>query len=83
MITPDAMTDYQVRIYRLKSDGTIDDMPKGFIGLIQNQNRQLSIFTKNAKIGVPIPEKRATDYKVKVGWNLEKGKWRLYLLLYD
>ncbi|AJI72528.1 conserved hypothetical protein [Francisella tularensis subsp. novicida GA99-3548] len=83
MINPDAMTDYQERIYRLKSDGTIDDMPKGFIGLIQKQNRQLSIFTKNAKIGVPIPEKMATDYKVKVGWNLEKGKWRLYLLLYD
>ncbi|APC95923.1 hypothetical protein IBE10_03735 [Francisella tularensis subsp. novicida] len=83
MINPDAITDYQERIYRLKSDGTIDDMPKGFIGLIQKQNRQLSIFTKNAKIGVPIPEKMATDYKVKVGWNLEKGKWRLYLLLYD
>ncbi|ADA79144.1 hypothetical protein [Francisella tularensis] len=83
MINPDAMTDYQERIYRLKSDGTIDDMPKGFIELIQKQNRQLSIFTKNAKIGVPIPEKMATDYKVKVGWNLEKGKWRLYLLLYD
>ncbi|MDE4976301.1 hypothetical protein NAI43_11340, partial [Francisella tularensis subsp. holarctica] len=55
----------------------------GFIGLIQKQNRQLSILTKNAKIGVPIPEKMATDYKVKVGWTLEKGKWRLYLLLYD
>ena len=83
MINLDAMTDYQERIYRLKSDGTIDDAPKGFIGFIQKQNRQLNIFTKNAKIGVPILDKMATDYKVKVGWNLEKGKWRLYLLLYD
>ncbi|MFV9924316.1 MAG: hypothetical protein AB8U93_00650 [Francisella endosymbiont of Hyalomma scupense] len=83
MINLDAMTDYQERIYRLKSDGTIDDAPKGFIGFIQKQNRQLNIFTKNAKIGVPILDKIATDYKVKVGWNLEKGKWRLYLLLYD
>ncbi|AEE26871.1 hypothetical protein [Francisella hispaniensis] len=83
MINLDAITDYQERIYRLKSDGSIDDAPKGFIGFIQKQNRQLSIFTKNAKIGVPIPEKMATDYKVKVGWNLEKGKWTLYLLLYD
>ena len=32
---------------------------------------------------MPILDKMATDYKVKVGWNLEKGKWRLYLLLYD
>lgn len=83
MINLDAMTDYQERIYRLKSDGTIDDAPKGFIGFIQKQNRQLNIFTKNAKIGVPILDKIATDYKVKVGWNLEKSKWRLYLLLYD
>ncbi|ALB01307.1 membrane protein [Francisella persica ATCC VR-331] len=83
MINIDAMTDYQERIYRLKSDGTIDDTPKGFIGFIQKQNKQLNIFTKNAKIGVPILDKMATDYKVKVGWNLEKGKWRLYLLLYD
>ena len=83
MINLDAMTDYQERIYRFKSDGTIDDAPKGFIGFIQKQNRQLNIFTKNAKIGVPIIDKIATDYKVKVGWNLEKGKWRLYLLLYD
>ena len=83
MINLDAMTDYQERIYRLKSDGTIDDAPKGFIGFIQKQNRQLNIFTKNAKIGVAILDKMATDYKVKVGWNLEKGKWRLYLLLYD
>ncbi|MDE4974371.1 hypothetical protein NAI33_12435, partial [Francisella tularensis subsp. holarctica] len=61
MINPDAMTDYQEIIYRLKCDGTIDDMPKGFIGIIQMQNWQLSIFTKNAKIGVPFPVKMATD----------------------
>ncbi|MDE4967830.1 hypothetical protein NAI41_11155, partial [Francisella tularensis subsp. holarctica] len=35
MINPDAMTDNQERIYRLKSDGTIDDLPKGVIGLSQ------------------------------------------------
>lgn len=32
---------------------------------------------------MPILDKIATDYKVKIGWNLEKGKWRLYLLLYN
>ncbi|AIT09936.1 membrane protein [Candidatus Francisella endociliophora] len=84
MINPDAMTDYQERIYRLESDGTMSkDAPKGFIGLIQKQNKQLSIFTQKAKIGVPIPDAMGTGYKVKVGWNLEKGKWSIYLLLYD
>ena len=83
MINPEAMTNYQERIYRLKSDGTIEDAPKGFIGFVEKQNKQLNIFTDKAKIGVAIPDGMGTDYKVKIGWNLEKGKWTLYLLLYD
>lgn len=83
MINPDAMTNYQERTYRLESDGTIEEAPKGFIGFIQKQNKQLDIFTEKAKIGVPIPDAMGTDYKVKIGWNLEKGKWSVYLLLYD
>lgn len=83
MINPAAMTDYQERIYRLNNDGTIEDAPKGFIGFIQKQNKQLNIFTEKAKIGVPIPDAMGIDYKVKVGWNLENGKWSIYLLLYD
>ncbi|MEY8714552.1 hypothetical protein AB9G26_04625 [Francisella philomiragia] len=83
MINPEAMTNYQERIYRLKSDGAIEDAPKGFIGFVEKQNKQLNIFTDKAKIGVAIPDGMGTDYKVKIGWNLEKGKWTLYLLLYD
>ncbi|MBK2094393.1 hypothetical protein IB680_01665 [Francisella philomiragia] len=83
MINLEAMTNYQERIYRLKSDGTIEDAPKGFIGFVEKQNKQLNIFTDKAKIGVAIPDGMGTDYKVKIGWNLEKGKWTLYLLLYD
>lgn len=83
MINPEAMTNYQERIYRLKSDGSIENAPKGFIGFVEKQNKQLNIFTDKAKIGVAIPDGMGTDYKVKIGWNLEKGKWTLYLLLYD
>ncbi|MEY8702238.1 hypothetical protein AB4F11_04305 [Francisella philomiragia] len=83
MINLEAMTNYQERIYRLKSDGSIENAPKGFIGFIEKQNKQLNIFTDKAKIGVAIPEGMGTDYKIKIGWNLEKGKWILYLLLYD
>ncbi|WP_432773018.1 hypothetical protein [Francisella salimarina] len=83
MINPDSVTNYQARSYRLKSDGSIEDSPKGFIGFVEKQNKQLNIFTDKAKIGVPIPDSMGTDYKVRIGWNLEKGKWTLYLLLYD
>ncbi|AEI35661.1 hypothetical protein [Francisella salina] len=83
MINPDSVTNYQARSYRLKSDGSIENSPKGFIGFVEKQNKQLNIFTDKAKIGVPIPDSMGTDYKVRIGWNLEKGKWTLYLLLYD
>lgn len=83
MINAAAMTDYRSRSYRLADDGTIEDAPKGFIGFIQKQNNQINIFTEKAKIGVAIPDYMGTNYKVKIGWNLEKGEWSLYLLLYD
>ncbi|MED7788214.1 hypothetical protein [Francisella sp. 19X1-34] len=83
MINTAAINDYRARTYRLANDGTIKDKAKGFIGFIQKQNRQINIFTEKAKIGVAIPETMGVNYKVKVGWNLEKGKWSLYLLLYD
>ncbi|MED7820072.1 MULTISPECIES: hypothetical protein [unclassified Francisella] len=83
MINTAAITDYRSRVYRLADDGTLKDTSKGFIGFIQKQNKQINIFTKNAKIGVAIPDSMGVNYKVKVGWNLEKGQWSVYLLLYD
>ncbi|WP_150468119.1 hypothetical protein [Francisella sp. SYW-9] len=83
MINTAAITDYRARTYRLSNDGTMKDAYKGFIGFIQKQNKQINIFTEKVKIGVPIPDSMGVNYKVKVGWNLEKGKWSLYLLLYD
>ncbi|AJC48712.1 hypothetical protein IB642_04440 [Allofrancisella guangzhouensis] len=83
MIDVAAITDYQARNYRLTSDGQLKDAYKGFIGFIEKQNKQINIFTNKAKIGVPIPQGMGTDYKIKVGWNLENGKWLLMLLMYD
>ncbi|GAB4221786.1 MAG: hypothetical protein Kow0076_0570 [Francisella sp.] len=83
MINVNAITDYQERDYRLTSDGTIDEDLKGFVGVIQKQNAQLSVYTNNAKIGIPIPKGIENNYKIKIGWDLKKGKWILYILLYD
>ena len=83
MINTAAITDYRARTYRLNNDGAMEDTARGFIGFIQKQNKQINIFTEKAKIGVPIPDSMGVNYKVKVGWNLEKGEWTLYLLLYD
>ncbi|QIV96533.1 hypothetical protein EDC55_11240 [Allofrancisella inopinata] len=83
MIDIAAMTDYQARNYRLTIDGRLKDAPKGFIGFIEKQNKQINIFINKAKIGVPIPQGMGTDYKIKVGWNLENGQWQLVLLMYD
>lgn len=83
MINIAAITDYRARAYRLTNDGIIKDTAKGFIGFIQKQNKQINIFTEKAKIGVPIPDSMGVNYKVKLGWNLEKGEWTLYLLLYQ
>ncbi|AXA33573.1 hypothetical protein [Francisella adeliensis] len=82
MINVSAITEPQAKSYRL-SDGEIEEDYKGFIGFIQVQNQQISIFTKNAKIGVPIPEGMDSEFKVKVGWNLEGGKWSLHLIIHD
>lgn len=82
MINIHKMTEYQAKGYRL-SDGKILEDYKGFIGFIQIENQQINIFTENAKIGVPIPQGMDSGFKIKVGWNLKKGKWILYLIIYD
>lgn len=86
MINVSAITDYQAKNYRLDADGAISEPYKGFIGFIKKSDQQvkkIDIFTSKAKIGVPIPEEMGTDTKIKVGWNLEKGEWTMYLILHD
>lgn len=75
--------DHSAKSYRLNSSGELDNYYKGFVGFIKKYPKQISIFTDKAEIAIGVPENTGLDYNIKVGWDLEDGKWNVILVMYD
>ncbi|MFC4893142.1 hypothetical protein ACFPDQ_08785 [Pseudofrancisella aestuarii] len=77
------ITDANEVKYRLNDDKKIDDEEKGYIGYIKKKKDTLSFNTSSGSNDITAPKDLSEKYKVLLGWNLEDGRWYIFIALYD
>ncbi|MED7819878.1 MULTISPECIES: hypothetical protein [unclassified Francisella] len=76
--------DNSEKFYHLDKNSQVKDSEVGFVGFIKKEYDWFLISVNNQAEVIDLKSlDLARNYKIKIGWNLENGRWQMMMALYD